>query len=179
MSDPGPNKASVAKGLELKLETLLDGLKSGIPSGMSLKLGGVDYDAASLVHELEAHVEVFTDVRDAKTALSAKVLIAKGDKPAAMKLYALVRAALQALLGMESADLVKYGLKPRKAPKPRTNEQKAVASAKALKTRELRGTKGPKQKAAIKAAGAYDVTVSPVAETPPSNGPGGVAPAKS
>ena len=179
MSDPGPNKAAVAKGLELKLEILLDGLKSAFPAGIALKLGGVDTDAATLVHELEAHVKAFRDVRDAATALSAKRVLLEGDKPAAKKLFALVRVALQAQFGPESTELVKYGLKPKRAPRPRTNEQKAVAAAKALKTRELRGTKGSRQKAAIKATGSYDVSVTPQTGSPPSNGGGVGGPAKS
>jgi len=67
--------------------------------------------------------------------------------------------------GAGSPQLVKFGLNPKKTRAPLTTEQLAVRTAKARATRSLRGTKGPVQKAAIKAGPmAY---VAPVATTVP------------
>ncbi len=78
--------------------------------------------------------------------------------------YAALKAAVISYFGVGSPQLVKFGLKPRKA-RPRPSPPRkllAVRAAKVKATRQLRGTKGPVQKAAIK-AGPMQISIGPVA----------------
>jgi hypothetical protein len=76
--------------------------------------------------------------------------------------YAALKAAVISYCGAKSPQLVKSGLQARKTPAPLTSTQLAVRAAKVRATRQLRGTKGPVQKAGIK-AGPMQISIGPVA----------------
>jgi hypothetical protein len=79
------------------------------------------------------------------------------------------RRYLRATYGTAVATLADYGLEPEKAPAPLTSEEQAAKVQKALETRKLRGTQGPKQKARIKASDASaEQSVAAVASPSPS-----------
>jgi hypothetical protein len=79
--------------------------------------------------------------------------------------YAALKAAVISYFGAKSPQLVKFGLEPRKTPAPLTSMQLAVRAAKVKATRQQRGTKGPVQKAGIK-AGPMQISIGPVASAP-------------
>ena len=67
-----------------------------------------------------------------------------------------------------SADVLKdFGLTPRRAPTPRTAEQKAVAAAKRVATRAARHTMGKNQKKDVKGAVSATLVVTPSADSTP------------
>jgi hypothetical protein len=70
------------------------------------------------------------------------------------------RKYLAATYGNATQSLADYGLKPPKAPAPRTGEQLAASAAQLRATRKARGTTSKKQKASIKGV------VTPAPETP-------------
>lgn len=61
-----------------------------------------------------------------------------------------MKAAAFTLLGSTNPELEKFGFKPEKARRKLTGEELAVRAAKSRATREKRGTKGKRQKEAVK-----------------------------
>jgi len=161
VSDPKSVKRSEPGGLELSLEAMLAGVKSALPAGAVLTMGSVGYDATALAAKLEGYVAEHQAVHDARVVLSAKKLVRDGHKAESRGFLAQLEAGLRGLLGPGSPELAKFGLKPKKAPAPRTSEQQLLQAEKARKTRELRGTKGSRQKKAVKATDPISVTVGP------------------
>ena len=104
---------------------------------------------------------VFQAAEDAAIALHIAVQARNAVAPAALARYEALRGSFKAMLGKRNPDLVKIGIEPDKTPPPATVEQKKARVARAQATRVARGTKGPKQKAAIKGQ------VPPAAPAPP------------
>jgi hypothetical protein len=178
MSNPNPSKPSLVKGIELQLETLKSGLVSSVPTGTEFMMGKVSHPVAELVHEVDDLLAPFKDVREERKVLEEKLQAKAVAKVAAKKFIQAIRPAIVAYFGPESPELVSVGFSPRKKPAQPTAEQKLLRKVKAQKTRELRGTKGPRQNEKLKATSAPDITVSsdgrmtihPSAESSSSNG---------
>ena len=81
------------------------------------------------------------------------------------KKYAQFIKELKQVIGVafstSATTLSEFGMKPRKPRTPLTNEERAVADAKGRATRAARGTKGKRQKAAIKGT-VTGVTIAPI-----------------
>ncbi|MHB8417399.1 MAG: hypothetical protein ACYDCL_04950 [Myxococcales bacterium] len=162
------------------LSTLLAGIQTLIPAKSTLIVKGVTMTQAQVVTALQAVITYFSAVRTAKAALLTAIGTRKAQAKAARDLYNQIRAALVAQFGKGNPELGKFGLKVGKPPKPLTSAEKALRAAKAKVTRELRGTKGSKQKAAITAGtptvqlgpGGVEVTPNPTDGPAPSGTPG-------
>ncbi len=161
MSESKSVDRSEPGGLEHALATMLAGVTSAFPAGAVLTMGSVGYDAAALVHKLDGYVAEHQAVHDARVALDAKVAARNAHKAESRDFLAQLEAALRGLLGPASTELAKFGLKPKRAPRPRSSEQTLLQAEKARKTRERRGTKGSRQKQAVKATDPISVTVGP------------------
>jgi hypothetical protein len=135
------------------LKALVSGLKlpNLLPAGLDkIAAEGKVSTVPELITEFEGYAEVYQDVADAEAtyhkAVKARDLLAATAVPR----YEAVRSSLKAALGKKSEDLPKVGIDPNKTPAPLTVEQKQAKVDKAKATRAARGTKGPKQLAAIK-----------------------------
>jgi hypothetical protein len=140
-----PNKASALASVR----ALIAGTQKHTPNG-SLTFGNTSYAAASLVQLFQQLADAMT-AHDAAQANTKDVLLAL--RVVVTKVRPVLRAYrtfLVATYGNATETLADYGLKPPKAPTPRTSEQKAKAAAKLRATRKARGTTSKKQKASIK-----------------------------
>ena len=93
--------------------------------------------------------------------------------PEVRQLLQELKDAMIAAFGRSSPEIQKFGLRGRTARKL-TSEQRALAAEKARRTRALRGTKGSRQKAAIRFAGQPTLVLGP-GETPAETSPAAVA----
>lgn len=109
------NDETVVKGIELRADTLIHGLQTALPAGVTqLIVGGVSYPVADLVKLAQELVKPWKDVR------AAHVAVRKfgQDRPAAeQKLTAFLadaKIAVMGLLGRENQALTSFGIKPQK-----------------------------------------------------------------
>jgi hypothetical protein len=150
-----PNKASALAGVR----ALIAGTQKHTPTG-SLTFGGASYTIGTLVQLFQSLVDAMT-AHDEAEATAKDLLAALRD--VAAKVHPVLGAYkkyLVATYGSATQSLADYGLKPPKAPAPRTVEQKAASAAQLRATRKARGTTSKKQKASIKGV------VTPAPETP-------------
>jgi hypothetical protein len=150
-----PNKASALAAVR----DLIAGTQKHTPTG-SLTFGGATYTSASLVQLFQSLVDAMT-AHDEAEATAKDLLAALRDVAAKVRpVLGAYRKYLAATYGNATQTLSDYGLKPHKAPAPRTVEQKAASAAQLRATRKARGTSSKKKKASIKGV------VTPAPETP-------------
>ncbi len=158
MSTPQVNKSSVSKGIELQYDTILAGLQA-LPATTQLTIQNTIYTPTSLGSVVNQNNAINKTVRALKLQWQQGVATRRGQKPADRKFIAAIRNAVIGLLGDENPDLVKFGFKPRKQHAA-TVQEKTLAVARGKETREARGTKGPRAKAAIQGDPPAQVTVT-------------------
>jgi hypothetical protein len=79
-----------------------------------------------------------------------------------------LKDGLVSSLGRGNPQLAQFGIAASKQAKPLTSTQKVVKAQKALNTRAMRHTMGPRKKAAVKYTGSLQVSVD---ETAPATTP--------
>src|SRR5262249_39261225 len=136
-SNDGMNPKSVVKGLELRGDTLIQGLMTKLPSGVTtLLMRGVDTPVADVVKEGQDLVQPYKGSRDAHSLIRQFAL----DKPRIQaKLRAFIadsKIALAAIVGDDNEAMTNFGFIPRKPAKKLTSEQKTLRAAKARLTRQ-------------------------------------------
>jgi hypothetical protein len=132
-------------------QKLIDGLTKHAGIIATLYVNGQPFTAAQAVTTLQGRVNAGTAVAPAKAAYRQAV---KADHDERAQTKAFVSSLRQALLLMFAGQpqvLADLGIEPRKAPAKRTAAEKKAAVERGLGTRELRHTKGPKEKARIQA----------------------------
>jgi hypothetical protein len=159
-SIPGINDNSVKRGIELRLDTAVDGVDTSFPpSVQSVVVQGVAYTQTDLKKKLLDMVAPWQAARTQHAALrqfsQSKPTLTK----AAQEFLADLHAAMAAQYGNSSETLTHFGFKPAKRRRSLTIEEKAIRAAKAKLTREKRGTKGKRQKEALKQTQAPDVNI--------------------
>ncbi len=148
----GMDDNSVARGTELRLDTLIDGLEHSVPAHITqLTVSGVVMPVADVVKKLKESVKPWKDARAAHAVLRAVTQSRPKDEESSLGLINDVKAGLVAALGRENQALTDFGFKPQKRRRKPTAEEKLLAAAKAKLTREARHTMGSRQKAEIKA----------------------------
>jgi hypothetical protein len=142
------SKANQAQTLAL-LQALISGLQKQLPNG-SFTLSSTAYTTATLVQAMQAMIAALAAVTAAHagTKVAVAAWTAQGASTGPV-ILALTRT-LQTMYSNAPDTLALFGLKPRKAPAPRTSQQLAAAAAKAAATRKARGTASKKAKSAIK-----------------------------
>ncbi|MEZ0228094.1 MAG: hypothetical protein ACAI25_05670 [Planctomycetota bacterium] len=139
----GMDDEGVVRGIELRLDMAVAGLKSSIPQGVTnLILDGVSYPVADLVKHADEVVKPWKKVREARMVIREATQGREDDRERALKFLADLKAALVPHVGRESQELLKFGFKPQKKL---SQEKKAVRAAKARETREKK--KQPSQAA--------------------------------
>lgn len=134
-------------------QALVDGFtkhQATVPA--SFRIAGVDIPTTTIVSTLKARIAARAAVAPAKASYQV-VVQASGDEILKSKaIVSSVRQALGVMFDGQTDILTDFGLKQRKAPAPRTPEEKLASKAKAKATREARHTMGPKEKAKITGA---------------------------
>jgi hypothetical protein len=161
MTAKTPSKA----GLQMRLRSLIAGTEKHYPNG-SLTFDGATYTTAALVQALQSLDDATTAMDAARAKWQDAVKAQRATKAKVAPIVKGYRSYIVTLYGSASATLGDFGMVPRKAPAPRTAEQKAAAAARSKSTRAARHTMGPKQKAGIK--GTAPTTAPAVAAATPA-----------
>jgi hypothetical protein len=139
---------------------MLSGVQTVIPDGSLIRVDGSDQKKADVVTELQAVLTQYAAADGSAAQVKASRAQLRQAEPAARLLLAHLKDAIFAFLGRGSPELGQFGLKARTTRKP-TVQQKALAAEKARRTRALRGTKGSRQKAAIRYVGQPTLVLGP------------------
>jgi hypothetical protein len=114
-----------------------------------LLVAGTTIPASQAEAKLKGYAQLRADVVAARAVLDAKLAAEAAQEPEMNAFVGAFEKVVRASFGAQPDVLADFGLKPPKARAPLTVEEKAAAKAKRASTREARGTKGSKQKAAI------------------------------
>jgi hypothetical protein len=147
---------------------LIAGTRKHFANVPSLSFEGATFTPAQLETSLQTIIDLRSAVDDAKATTRSKVAAEAVQAPPLRSQMAAFVAYVRATFGNSPDTLADFGLKPRKVRAPLTVTQKATAAAKRAATRAARGTKGPKQKKAVK-GNVIAVTVTPVTTTQPAS----------
>jgi len=130
------DKIAVIKGLELRLDTLISGLESAMPAGVSsLTVAGKTEKVSELIKVATELNQPNKAKRALRGSLREAVLESAQAKRPALELLARLKTALVNLLGATSSELTKFGIKPeaprkkrakRSGSKPTTNPGSAA-----------------------------------------------------
>lgn len=154
-----PNKATASA----LVQALIAGTQKHAPNG-SFTLGSATYTAASLIQQFENLENAMTATNAAHVQAKDAVQAQKAVQATVGPLLVAYKRYLQVTLGT-GTQLADYGLQPLRARKPLTSQEQTVAHAKATATRAARGTKGKKQKLAVK-GDVTSVNITPVKVAP-------------
>lgn len=162
-------KASLAK-------QLITGTNKRYPNASTvLTFGGATHTVSSLTQLIQSFVDLRDAVVTAQADTKAKVAAERAQSPSLLAVIGDFVAFVRVTFGNQPDALADFGLAPSKARTPRTAEQKAVAAAKNIATREARGTKGKVQKKAVKGNVTATLVVTPQSgpqpTVPTSGGP--------
>ncbi len=163
------------------LETRLVNLKAGadkhFDNNTSITLKGTDYNLASVDAELDALIVPYTDLDGAKAKVKVEAAAVKAAEPQARQFADAMTAGVKAFFGPDDPAVEDFGIVRARPRTQLTSEQKLAKAAKAKHTRELRGTKTPKEKAALKSTAAVTVTatLAPSGGSPAPTAAGGSA----
>jgi hypothetical protein len=137
---------------EDRLKSALAGVQKDLPATASLVLGGASMTQPEIVKQLQGFLQLFEDVRGAKSLTKQRIGTLRTEQPASHKFYTALEQSLQGYFGKGNPLLADFGY-ALGARKPRSATAIAAARAKAALTRALRHTMGARQKAAIQVAG--------------------------
>jgi hypothetical protein len=158
---------------------LIAGTQKHLASGGQLPLASGATTAAQLTTQLQAIVQLRSDVDAAKAQTAAKLAAWHAQMPALRIVMDALVAYVRAIYASAPDVLADFGLKPKKARTPLTIAAKAAAAAKRAATRAARHVMGSVQRKAVKGDVA-SVVVTPVVAPQPvaatSNGTSPPAP---
>ena len=153
-----PAQAKASSGFRKEVATIAGAL-GNIPDGSSVLVAGQSTPKSSIQSALAAIELLFGNVDAGVQALKQERLALEAALPGARQFIDNLKAGLVAAFGKGNPVLASFGLGGKKR-RQLTVEEKTASKAKARKTRELRGTGGKRQKAAIKFIGKVDVQTS-------------------
>ena len=162
-------------GKATKMAQVIKGARKHWPNGSTpLTLDGAPTTIDAVMNDFQSFIDNRAAVVAAQTTARNMVAAGRAAMPALNAVLAAFIAFVRNTLGASSAALADFGIPVRKAPAPKTAEQKAVATAKRKATRAARGTKGPKAKAQVHGNITAQLVVTP---GPPPVAPAPAAPA--
>jgi hypothetical protein len=133
-----------AGAFEAKLQQLELGVTKYLPQTSTLIVEKTSMTAAQMADRLKGYLQTFADLRDKKEQARQQLGVLQQQLPEAHQFYMGLKAALVAFFGRGSPELSQFGISVASRT-PLTSEQKAIAHAKALNTRKVRGTVGRRQ----------------------------------
>jgi hypothetical protein len=131
-----------------QLQMLVSGLQKQFPNG-NFTLGNTAYTTVTLVAALMSLINAINAVTAAQASAKVAVAALRATSAQVGPIVLALKRNLLATFGNAADILALFGLEPRKAPAPRTVEEKAASKAKADATRKARGTTSKKQKLAV------------------------------
>jgi len=153
-------------------EQLIAGTSKHLANVSQVMLAGGSFTPAQVTAQLQALVNLRTDVDAAKASTKAKLAVEKADMPAQRIFMNAFVTFVKAAFGTAPDVLADFGLHP-KARTPLTAEAKTAAAAKRKATRAARHTTGAKQKKSVKGA-VTGILVTPItAGQPVATAPSG------
>src|SRR5579883_606986 len=135
---------------EQKLRNIQSGIATVLTGGKQLLYGGNMKDANSLDAIVAALLAPYEAVHDDRQALSVSVANRRSNEAAAKQAIEDFKNACLNTFGESSSEYRSFGFEPRKKPAPLTAEKHTLKVARNAATRSARGTKGSRQKLAIK-----------------------------
>ena len=148
-------------------QQLADGLTKNAGILGTFGFGGKQLKPADVVQVLQGRTTAAQAATAARANLNAAATAAATELTNTRALITAVKQALRALFANDIAMLATFGLAPIKVPAP-TPATKVGAAVKAKATRTVRGTKGKKQRLAIKAPAQAEAATPPAAATAPA-----------
>ncbi len=147
--------------LRKRLVRLRAGIATQLQRGEALVfVRGRTVTKGQLLADLDAALAVYGATDSLSRQLEAQRLKERALYAQVYDAIATLELALRTLYGNKSPELLAFGLKPAKARRGLTPEEKVIAHARSLGTREIRRTLGPKQKQALK-SGPVAVKITP------------------
>jgi hypothetical protein len=132
-----------------RMQAMIQGLQKRFPNGQ-FTLGNKAFTTAALVQTFQGLIDAIQKVNAAQASAEVAVTAMTSTKADVNQVFVGLKRNLLNTFGTDAETLGDFGLEPRKAPAPRTTEQKAATTAKMRATRKARGTTSKKQKLAIK-----------------------------
>jgi hypothetical protein len=134
----------------LELQALIHGVNTLIPNVDPFLLARKTVSRAAFLSQAQARLDAALKTKDARIALHNAVEAERNAQADFKPTRSAFRAYLVSYYGANAPELQQYGFVQNRRPK-KTAQAKANAATKAKATRTAQGTKGKKQKAAIKA----------------------------
>ena len=128
--------------------SLVAGIQKYIPNA-TIYVSGVPTPAAEVVTKIQSRIDAANAVLTAEAAWHHSVRNSQTTEASTDAYVIGARQTVLAMFASQPTVLAELSVSPRKAPAPRTVEQKVVSAAKAKATRAARHTMSAKQKAAI------------------------------
>jgi hypothetical protein len=145
--------SSKKEALGERITTMINGLKSTLPKDRKkLVVGTEEVSVSALIRTLEGFQSLWISVDDKAKVYHRAIRDRDKVVPAARELLKDLKPPLVTIYGRTSGDLLKFAIKPESERRQLTTEEQAVANERRQSTRDARGTKGRRQKAAIKGA---------------------------
>jgi hypothetical protein len=154
---------------------LVKGINTDLAGVDSFVIDGSRLARADLLARFQQTLDAIAAVKAARTALFQAVASQKTTLAQARALRGGVKRFLQTQLGPQNPKLQDFGFTPARVAKTLVTT-KAQAKVKATATRAARGTKGRKQKAAIKGDATALPAKSGTAAAPPATPPAAATP---
>jgi hypothetical protein len=142
-------KAVNASKLETELTDMDAGVLKDIPAKTAVPLNGATMTPAQIDAQLKSYLATIGAADTAKAQYQTAVVARRNIQVEARNFYLLLKKAVIAFFGPQSAQLIDFGLTPAKAKTAKSTAEKAVSVAKLQMTRAARGTTSKKQKAKI------------------------------
>jgi hypothetical protein len=165
-------KSDTPGALELKLQFALVGVQALLLPAQTYVLGGVSYTGQVVAQMIVAWLASFTAHDDAKRNEKTTLEARRQIEPQAAAFLKVLQDFATNQWGANSQEITRFGFEPRKKAEPLTGDKLVLRTARANATRKARGTRGSRQKAAIKGEVPNDVTVhgDGTAAPPPQGG---------
>jgi hypothetical protein len=171
---PTPTAVVAPKGFRTELQEMLQGWQTAIPSDSTMQSSDGPLAQGAVVEQLQGYLGVYPTLDAQVMALAQTRAQEKAQLPEARRFFDVLTASVTNYFGKGSPQLAQFGLQPRKPRKALTSSQLAIKAAKSNVTRELRGTKGKKAKAPLKAGTTqFVVSVQEAAQRFGADGNGG------
>ena len=167
--------SAAPKGFRQKVSQMIAGLDAVIPDGSSVTVGGQGVAKTDLVTEMTQIISAYQAVEAAIAAIKGVRAQLSAQLPGFHKQYLDLKDGLVSSLGRGNPQLAQFGITMAKVAKPLTPAEKVVRTQKALNTRAMRHTMGPRAKAAVQYTGKVQVSVSSQPATNPADGTATVA----
>jgi hypothetical protein len=139
--------------IQSRITAMVAGFQKDFTAKQSLPVNGTTTLQPAILSQLAAQLALITDVEGARDTLASKVAAKKAGMPAVLAYLSQLEQALKTAFGAGNPQLLDFGIKPPKAKKQLTTEEKALSVAAAKGTKLARGIIGKAQRSRITTQG--------------------------